>query len=436
MTREERQIRGRLYYLLFSEVMRHAGNINYAVIKGEPLSILQYGKPGCREYRDIDILTDRRNVARFTASLEKAGFQPVDAARDKRIFFSLYSHQTIPYGRKIGNLSVVVDINYDIFWGEYQGGRPDMEEFLSDSMQEKIYGVNVRVLSPLKALVQLALHTYREMNSLFLLYLNSGYTERPLQDLRILLESQKEVLTAQQVRKYCESQKILPYVYYAVYAAALFYGEHWMTQYAENLKTEEGERLLPYFGLNEKERKCWKEDFFKRFRMRDFRKKIREECTNVLYDLSLSDDSSYYTDICDIAKYFEKNGSILFGMFGTAPSYIASYLRKRFSELGSDYEVEFYTDSDSERYDILFQNRNIGIITFWWGKKVFSIDDWVIHTVMFKRQNSGANRITAYNMFSKEETSNYNSIANMIDDPRSSTGRSLVPISLICIKES
>ena len=88
-----------------------------------------------------------------------------DEARQNRILCMAYSHQIPSYHKYIMGFHLNVDVNYDIFWGEYEGQRCSIEDFLSDTVDMEIYGVTVKTLPVKKAFVQLILHHYKEMNS-------------------------------------------------------------------------------------------------------------------------------------------------------------------------------------------------------------------------------------------------------------------------------
>ena len=59
----------------------------------------------------------------------------------------LYSHQTRPYVKNTPISKTFIDVNYDIFWGEYTGKRINIEEFLSNSIVMNIFGMEIRTLS-------------------------------------------------------------------------------------------------------------------------------------------------------------------------------------------------------------------------------------------------------------------------------------------------
>lgn len=143
---------------------------DYVVVKGEPLSFLAYKKFGERCGSDIDILLPKETLDYVECLLEINMFAKNKISRTDRILMLSSSHQVQPWSKEIAMIGgVTIDLNFDIFWGEYEGNRIDIEEFLSDTIEMEIYGVKVKTLPPLKAMIQLILHHYKDMNSLFLL---------------------------------------------------------------------------------------------------------------------------------------------------------------------------------------------------------------------------------------------------------------------------
>ena len=145
-------------------------NLYYAIIKGEVISKQAYGQNGFRNSSDIDILISRKNIKELEQVLSKFGFYNTSQTRSDKITMLSSSHQIAPWIKEIPPWGVIViDLNFDVFWGEYEGKRIDIEEFLSDTIEMEIYGVKVKTLPPIKAMIQLILHHYKDMNSIFLL---------------------------------------------------------------------------------------------------------------------------------------------------------------------------------------------------------------------------------------------------------------------------
>ncbi len=236
------------------------GDIPYALIKGEPLSIMAYERSGLRQYQDIDILVSRDNLEVVESILQKIGFCQC-SNRISRALPLLSSHQLQKYAIKVGNLPITIDINYDIFWGEYEEKRVDIEEFLSDTVDMEIYGVKVKTLPPLKTMVQLILHHYKDMNSIFLLATRNSIKYEMFKDVYYLLKNNFEEISIEKLYRISSEYEIIPYVFYVLYYTSQVFEDEILKKYIEAFRTPEGERLLNLYGLCEKERKEWKVDF-------------------------------------------------------------------------------------------------------------------------------------------------------------------------------
>ena len=156
-------IQRKLFYKELQPLFDALSSVRYAVIKGEVLSQQIYGVPDRRKSSDIDILIDKKNVKFLEEQLHKLGFEqklPEENAeiRRNRVLCMAYSHQIPSYHKDKLGFHFNVDVNYDIFWGEYEGKRCSIDEFLSDTVDMEIYGVTMKTLPIEKAFVQLILH--------------------------------------------------------------------------------------------------------------------------------------------------------------------------------------------------------------------------------------------------------------------------------------
>ena len=161
-----------LFYKELRPLFEKLATIKYAVVKGEVLSQQIYGKPNKRKSNDIDILVDKKNVKIVEDELKKLGFKQSSQddsieARNNRVLCMTCSHQIPSYHKEKFGFHFNVDINFDIFWGEYEGERCSIEDFLIDTLEMNVYEVSIKTLPPEKAFVQMILHHYREMNSIY-----------------------------------------------------------------------------------------------------------------------------------------------------------------------------------------------------------------------------------------------------------------------------
>ena len=252
-------------------------NIPYAIVKGESLSILAYGKEGKRSSKDIDFLVSRSDLKFIEEILDKMGYFQRTLSRELRIMMLSHSHQTLPCYNSKYNL--FIDINFDVFWGEYEGKRIDIEEFLSDTIEMEIYGVTVKTLPPIKAMIQLILHHYKDMNSIFLLATRKSIKYDMFKDVYYLLKNNLDAIPLDKLYAMSAEYAIIPYVFYVLYYTGQVFDDEILKQYIESFRTPEGESLLNRYGLCTKERKEWKCDFQTRLEADNLYELIKDDLT-------------------------------------------------------------------------------------------------------------------------------------------------------------
>ncbi len=274
-------IEGKFLYKQLSQLLIDTQQYLFAIVKGEPLSIEAYQKNGMRLYNDIDILVSRKNLKKLEEVLQANGFMNIysNYSREDRIFVLTNSHQLLPYTKNINGNSIYIDLSYDIFWGEYEGKRIDIEEFLSDTIEMEIYGVKVKTLPPLKAMIQLILHHYKDMNSLFLLATRKSIKYDMFKDVYYLLKNNLDAIPLDKLYAMSAEYEIIPYVFYVLYYTGQVFDDDVLKQYIEAFRTPEGESLLNCYGLCEKERREWKCDFKTRLDSDNLYDLIKEDLT-------------------------------------------------------------------------------------------------------------------------------------------------------------
>ena len=252
----------------------------YVIIKGEPLSVQSYGKLGERYSCDVDILVSRSNLQLFEKLLENSGFYPLGKSRNSRITQLCVSHQTLPWSKPTSLWdNVVIDLNFDLFWGEYEGERIDIGEFLSDTIEMDIYGVKVKTLPPLKSMVQLILHHYKDMNSIYLLATRKSIKYDMFKDVYHLWKNNKKDISLEKLYSISSEYQIIPFVFYILYYTNQIFNDSELEKYVNAFKTPEGEALLNCYGLCDKERKEWKYDFQTRLESDNLYDLIKDDLT-------------------------------------------------------------------------------------------------------------------------------------------------------------
>ena len=256
LRRQEESImkRNSLWYRALGPVLNDIDNLSYAVIKGEVLSVMAYGEKGYRNSGDIDILIDRKHVKNVREIFLKHGFNdglldkdgnPRSLTREEKIIF-MNSHQVLPFYKKLEQDSnnknfLCVDINVDIFWGEYMGKRIDMDTFLSDTTCMNLYNCHIKVLPLIKAFIQLCFHHYKEMHALYYFKLGNPFKEKMFQDVYCFydrhIKNQIDLLL-----KFAEEYSLKDVFYYILYYTNLVFPDNILAEHIEFFKTDTGSK--------------------------------------------------------------------------------------------------------------------------------------------------------------------------------------------------
>ncbi len=254
--------------------------LNYAVVKGEPLSYLAFGEYGRRKSSDIDILVPKESLQTVEKLLLENGYTSNSYSRADRVMMLAFSHQVAPYSKPLEPFGEVqVDLNFDLFWGEYTGKRIDVSSFLSDASEAEIYGVRVKALPPLKAMVQLILHHYKEMNSIYHIAGHNCINFDMFNDIYSLWKNQRGEITLNAFCDFCGEYEIMPYAFYVLYFTNQIFKDRELEPYIEALKTDEGVALLDCYGLSQNERKPWRVDFQARYQAENLYDFIKDDLT-------------------------------------------------------------------------------------------------------------------------------------------------------------
>lgn len=167
-------------------------NFPYAIIKGEALSLMAYGELGKRNSQDIDLLISPKYIGIAKVILNDNGFYYIIKNKYDKVLTISMSHQSPTYIKKTKISYIYLDLNHSIFWGEYAGKCVDIDTFLEDIIDTEIYGCNMKTLPPIKMLIQLILHHYKDMNSIFLLATRKSIKRSMFDDVYFLLKNNLE----------------------------------------------------------------------------------------------------------------------------------------------------------------------------------------------------------------------------------------------------
>lgn len=257
----------------------------YAIIKGDSLSLYAYSNVGKRIYSDIDVLVPREELSQFECDLSNYYFRCLETSRADRVLMMTSSHQVAPWRLNIipwGN--VIIDLNFDIFWGEYTGKRISIKEFLADTVDIEMYGVKVKTLPLLKTMVQVVLHHYKEMNSIYHLVRHKCIDINKFKDIYYLLKNNMEEISLDSLYAISTEYEIIPYVYYMLYWTKQIFSDTDIELYVDAFKCEDGIKLLENYGLAENEQKTWRVDFFTRLESDNIFELIKDDLTTADFE--------------------------------------------------------------------------------------------------------------------------------------------------------
>ena len=229
---------------------------SYVIIKGEVLSVQAYGKPGRRHLGDVDVLVQKENIGKLTALLIENGFETNVLTREQEIITKAFSHQVTPYRKLVSGIAVNIDINYDFFWGEWDKARPSIGDILSRRQYLTLYDQFVPVLTIEDAFIQLCLHHYKDMNSLFHLAYVNPITSEKFQDIYYFWLNNRNCLSVEYISNWSKKYQIGLYIDYILSQTAYIMKDKSIAEWGK--KFYQGYNyLLNYYGLDSKRRKKW-----------------------------------------------------------------------------------------------------------------------------------------------------------------------------------
>ena len=141
--------------------------------------------------------------------------------------------------------------------------------------------MRVKTLSPLKAMVQLILHHYKEMNSIYHMAEHNCIKYSMFRDVYFLLKNNDDVISLDNLYALSSEYEIIPYVFYILYFTNEIFNDQELSQYIEAFRTPEGVSLLDFYGLAANERKLWKVDFQTRLETENLYDLIKNDLTEL-----------------------------------------------------------------------------------------------------------------------------------------------------------
>lgn len=243
------------------------------------MSIAAYGRIGQRYSSDVDLFVSLKNVTMIKTLLLFYGFDILNDDRFDQVVAMSSTHQSIPYLKIVNRIKIEVDINHNLFWGEYRGKRIDIDEFLANTIEIDVYSCKIKTLAPLKAMIQLILHHYKEMNSIYHLGGHNCINYNMFKDVYYLWKNNQETISLDKLYDMSLDYEIIPYVFYILHFTNQIFNDSDLEKYVKTFNTSEGVSLLDYYGLADKERKQWKVDFKTRLETENLYDLIKDDLT-------------------------------------------------------------------------------------------------------------------------------------------------------------
>ena len=159
---------------MYKQQLKHLSSVlsiaifDYSLLKGAFLSTNLY-EPGQRVSNDFDILISSENISKLQKLLTDSGFiqgrvnssnEIVPATRKEILESRLNYGQTVSFAKIVENSPLIIDINFSL---DFKAAANNIvEEFLNDTIDATFEDICFKTLSPVKFLLHLACHLYKE----------------------------------------------------------------------------------------------------------------------------------------------------------------------------------------------------------------------------------------------------------------------------------
>ena len=100
-------------------------------------------------------------------------------------------------------------------------------------------------------------------------------------DVYYLWKNNQEAISLEKLSAVSSEYEIIPYVFYILHFTNWIFKDTELQKYVETFRNLEGESLLDYYGLAEKERKPWKVDFQTRLETENLYDLIKNDLTEL-----------------------------------------------------------------------------------------------------------------------------------------------------------
>ena len=144
-----------------------------------------------------------------------------------------------------------VILNTKIFWGE-SNQRINMDDFLTNCDNIKIFNVTTKRLSPVYEFISLCMHHYKDLNSIYLLW-ERGVNLSLFCDIYYYIIN--VIPNIIELKSVSDELGISDYVYYCLYHTNVIFDDSRFQEYISTFETQSGNNILNRIGLTEHEYK-------------------------------------------------------------------------------------------------------------------------------------------------------------------------------------
>ena len=202
----------------------------------------------------------------------------INYPRETILFHYLYTHQAATYVKRVSYddenyFTVRIDINFSISWQEDVDGEIYTVDILKHTIYVDYLGLRYKILSPEYFLLQLCLHSFRDMNSIVLIY-NNKYVLRLLCDVFYYIVGEQNKIDFDRFIDIAKKYRYERQIYYIFYYISKEFKNDPIVEYVKSQLNQNSHRYVNYFGLSEEEMKMWNIDFTMRVTCGDISKYI------------------------------------------------------------------------------------------------------------------------------------------------------------------
>ena len=253
-------------------------NIEFAVIKGAINTFRLYDSIGERQFNDIDLLINKRDLHKVKDLLKSIGLQQKEENHVQTKYFEMVTHQTMPFEYEDVSL-LEGKINIDVNFGFAPNNMIKINSLVGDILKRRCYvdvfGKKIPTLSPEDMFIYLLIHIWRDAIIIHKIKATKDIELYQYLELNQLMD--RYPLDWKYIEEFCINNQLNEIVYFTLYHA--LYISPRIEKYCGELyrKIEPADKeYLSMFGNENQEPKKWNISFGERIFCLDRYNKLLE----------------------------------------------------------------------------------------------------------------------------------------------------------------